>query len=185
MIIYYTHNYSGSREESHEILKQALGDYLRDEEKASVLVDSMTTTGDNGKPVIEGFQPFSISHSKTSWAVLISDQECGLDIQYHRNCNMQQIAHRFYAHEDAEAVSGSHGEEMFFRLWARREALIKATGGSIASSDVPPVLSGEAIYDGRKWYLTDIRIPGADSMEAAICSENQCPDITFRELKVN
>ena len=86
MIIYYTDGFESSREESHRLLEKALAAYTGDEKKAKKLIGSLKK-GEHGKPYIEGFCCFSISHTGSIWAVLIADRECGLDIQLGRNCD--------------------------------------------------------------------------------------------------
>ena len=163
MIIYYTHGFSGAKGESHELLKKAIAEYKGDELLAGRLVASLKRQGQFGKPVIDGFDCFSISHSNNTWAVLFAGAECGLDIQYSRKCNEEQIARRFYSPEEAMRT------DEFFRIWARREALVKAFGGSVAETDLPPVLQDEVACDGRIWDLFDVNIPDAKDLSAAVC----------------
>ena len=187
MIIYYTHNFTGGRDTSHELLKMAIGDLLGDHEEAAYLTAHMTTSGDNGKPVIKGFRHFSISHSCNTWAVLFADGECGLDVQYYRPCRMYQIAQRLFDPEDLDAFLMEPDEDSFFCIWARRESLIKAVGGSITAEDVPSVAECKAFYSGRNWYIRDIQIPSADKYAAAVCTGRRIKDkkIEFRELKTD
>ena len=62
MIIYYTHGFSGAKGESHELLKKAIAEYKGDELLAGRLVASLKRQGQFGKPVIDGFDCFSISY---------------------------------------------------------------------------------------------------------------------------
>ena len=196
MIIYYTHNFGNKKGESHLLLEKAAGRYLAEfcgsahsiaEEEASRLVAALTTQGEFGKPVLPGFAPFSISHSKGTWAVLIASGECGLDIQYARKADVCSIAKRFYASEDARAVissaagseNGDRAAEEFFRIWARREALIKAAGTSVTDSEVPSVSGSRVWYCGHEYTISDVKMPGCDAFAAvcirADCSEEQEP----------
>ena len=200
MTIYYTHKYKEMGRQSHELLDLALGDYLGDKSLAAELVASMkrdTSKDYEGKPYIEGFDKFSISHSDGSWAVLIDKRECGLDIQYERSCDFLQISKRFYNPEDAAAVSGIYamGEASepearseFFRIWTKREALIKALGLSVARNDFPPVgFYKSAEYSGRLYYVANINIPDASDMYAAICldaSEDIHDKLVYKEMYV-
>ena len=200
MIIYYSHKFKEMGVTSHELLQLAIGDYLGDKERAEELVASMkrdTSKDYEGKPYIDGFEKFSISHSDGSWAVLIDERECGLDIQYERSCDFLMIARRFFNSEDAACVGGvySMGEAAepearaeFFRIWTKREALIKALGMSVAYSDFPPVgLYKSAEYDGRRYYVSNIEIPESEDMYAAICldaSEDINDKLVYKEMYV-
>lgn len=173
MIICYTHNYQGVKGESHRLLEKAIAEYTGDKDKASCLVSTLTEEGEFGKPVIPGFDGFSISHSRNTWAVLIAGHACGLDIQYSRTGRYRDTAGRFYHPEDAASVSAMTTDEdvsnEFFRLWTRREALIKAAGTSVAASDVPSVLGGAAEYEGRRWVIREVTLPGDPDLSAAVC----------------
>ena len=168
-------------------------------QQASGLVSRITTSGEFGKPCIAGFAPFSVSHSAGTWAVLIGDRDgrpCGLDIQYERKAGALSVARRFYAPDDAaylesiaaapDETSDERGAEVtdeFFRLWARREALVKAAGGSVAGSDIPSVKGRSASYCGTEYVIHDIEIPAADRIYAAVCVEavddiSEAPEIT-------
>ena len=161
MIIYYTHDLEDGREASHRLLEKA------------------------------------ISHSAGSWAVLICDSQagaagdncrpcCGLDIQYPMNRNLRRIAERFYSADDAALATD---EASFFRIWTRREALVKAVGGSVCAGDIPSVSADHVIYQGQELMLEDIRIPDADELYAAVCycggaHEGQDEKIRFKHISI-
>ncbi|MBQ6315726.1 MAG: 4'-phosphopantetheinyl transferase superfamily protein [Mogibacterium sp.] len=173
MIICYTHHYQGSKGESHRLLERAIAEYTGDKDRASCLVGSLKEVGEFGKPVIPDFDGFSISHSRNTWAVIIAGPECGLDIQYPRAGRFRDTAERFYHPADAASVAAQGEEEdaskEFFRLWTRREALIKAAGTSVAASDVPSVLESEPEYEGRRWVIREVTLPGEPDLSAAVC----------------
>ena len=166
MIIYYTLSYSGRSEDSHVLLRDAIAEYIGNREKAEVLVSELKK-GKNGKPYIEGFDHFSISHSDRAWAVLFSEEECGLDIQYGKRCDFIAITKRWYAPEDRDRVLSSakldeeKGKEEFFRIWTRREALAKTLSSTVYDSELPAVCSSEMIKD--------IILPGDPELYAAVC----------------
>lgn len=168
MNIYYSLSYSGKSEDSHVLLKDAIAGYIGNREKAGALVSELKK-GKNGKPYIEGFKHFSISHSDRAWAVLFSEEECGLDIQYEKKCDFIAIAKRWYAPEDREIVLSlaeldeEKGKEEFFRIWTRREALAKALSSTVYDSELPTVSSCEMIKD--------IILPGAPEIYAAVCTK--------------
>ena len=60
MIIYYTDNFTGGREESRRLLEKALAVHTGDEKQAKKLTGALKK-GEHGKPYIEGFSCFSIS----------------------------------------------------------------------------------------------------------------------------
>ena len=186
MIIYYTDKYNGGRGESHRLLEKAFAVHTGDEERAKTLTGAMKK-GEHGKPYIEGFCCFSISHTGSIWAVLIAERECGLDIQLGRKCNIRAIAERWFAPEDAAVITelcskdetefcnknelelydhaessekyGENAINAFFRIWARREALTKALGSTVYDPDLPAVTGAEAGISGKHYMLADIAFP--------------------------
>ena len=175
MIIYYTDKFTGRREESHRLLEKAIAAHTGSEIQAKMLTGALQR-GEHGKPYIEGFSCFSISHTGNIWAVLIADRECGLDIQLGRNCSMQSIAERWFAPEDAAAIAelcGKNQYDAFFRLWTRREALTKALGGTVYDLGLPPVMPVQAEVDGSWYSITDIELPDNRQVYAALCIEGK------------
>ena len=165
MIIYYTDKFTGSRDESRMLLEKALAAHTGDGEQAKKLIGALKK-GEHGKPYIEGFSCFSISHTGSIWAVLIADRECGLDIQLGRNCDISAIAARWFAPGDAANI---RDRDDFFRAWTRREALVKALGGTVYDSDLPAVSGDNLTVNGMEYTISDIRIPEMPDLYAAMC----------------
>ena len=182
MIIYYTENFRGGRAESRRLLRKSIAEYTGDEERAEELVSGLQT-GENGKPYIEGFDRFSVSHTGGIWAVLIDIRECGLDIQFSKRGDTLAISRRIYAAEDADNIAALHEEDpekakdRFFGLWARREALTKALGGTVFDEDLPSVQTEVLSVNGSSYRISDISLPVTDpedgeKLYAAVCVEN-------------
>lgn len=201
MTIYYTHRYKELKCGSHELLEIAISDYTGDAARAAELIAEMrrdNTHGYEGKPYIDGFDKFSISHSDGSWAVLIGRRECGLDIQYERSCDFIGISRRFFNPEDAAVIEGAYrtGQRSpddircdFFEIWTKREALIKAAGLSVADDNCPPVaLHRGAEYNGADYFVSNVSFPGPGRrMHAAICldaSEDIDEKLVYKEIYV-
>ncbi|MBR0308214.1 MAG: 4'-phosphopantetheinyl transferase superfamily protein [Mogibacterium sp.] len=191
MTIFYTDSFNNGKGESRRLLAEAIAAYLGLAQKekteasegnraaASELVRNIRT-GEQGKPFIEGFDPFSVSHTGSIWAVLIADRECGLDIQLEKNSRMQPIANRIFDPKDAELVEAAFaennetGRKVFFQIWTRREALVKAAGATVHESSIAAVgskdLTHVTAYD-REYTIWDIEIPGIEKLHAAVCVE--------------
>ena len=114
------------------------------------------------------------------WAVLIDIRECGLDIQLGRKADVPAISRRIYAQQDADKIAALQEEDPvkaadeFFRLWARREALTTALGGTVYDTALPAV-QAEDISVNSEWYrLSDISFPhtateDGKKLYAAVC----------------
>jgi len=176
VIIYYTDKYENGRDESHGWLRKAVAVHTGDEELAKTLTGALKK-GEHGKPYIEGFSCFSISHTGNFWAVLIAERECGLDIQLGRRGNFRAVAERWFAPGDAARITeaaqhdGDSAPDEFFRIWARREALTKAVGSTVYDPALPDVQYGHAKAEGKDYTITDIRLPDNDQLYAAVCVE--------------
>ena len=182
MIIYYTENFRGGRAESRRLLRKSIAEYTGDAKRAEELVGGLQT-GENGKPYIEGFDRFSVSHTGGIWAVLIDIRECGLDIQFSKRGDILAISRRIYAADDADKIAALHEEDpekakdRFFRLWVRREALTKALGGTVFDEDLPSVQTEVLSVNGSSYRISDISLPVTDpgdgeKLYAAVCAEN-------------
>lgn len=193
MIIYYTDKYEGGTEASRSLLREALAVHTGDSGLAGELISAIRK-GEHGKPYIDGFSCFSVSHTGNIWAVLIDGRDCGLDIQLAKTVNTASLADRWFAPEDARIISDlgrtdeAAAAQEFFRLWTRREALVKALGGSVYESGLPAVSGGEAVIGGKSFEIMNIDFPVVSgqcgSLYAAICAEggSDPSDIEFRAL---
>lgn len=182
MIIYYCDGFAGGRKESRRLLKKAIAEYTGDAQRAEHLAGELKT-GEHGKPYIEGFDFFSVSHTGSIWAVLIDAHECGLDVQLYKRCDINAIARRIYAPEDADRVAlmteddPAEAHDEFFRLWTRREALTKAMGGSVYDTDMPSVADESVTVNGKTYTLADVAFPEIRRSEearlyASVCLED-------------
>jgi len=118
-----------------------------------------------GKPVLAGREDvwFSLSHSGRYALCAVSAAPVGADVQERRTVRPSML--RFF-HPAEQAwltgpVSGEEGD--FFRLWARKEAWVKAVSGermlSLAEADVIHPLPGLRFWD--------YELPGG--FQAALC----------------
>lgn len=116
-------------------------------------------------PVCEGFC-ISVSHSGMTFALLVSDRNAGLDIQYARDVDAGRIAARFFSEEEAASVAEDSTGSSFFRLWTRKEAYSKYTGMGMEQ-----IMRKEPVRDDRDVLFTDLRLE--DGCYCSICSERR------------
>ena len=189
MYLFYTNEYKRNSAHSRELLARSIRKLagsgcnldvppelatLTDGELLGYISDNIEFNK-NGKPHIAGIPDYSISHSENTWAIIFSDAPCGLDIQYNKKAKLEKIAVKLYQEDEQESVN-KLGIDEFFRIWSRREALIKAVGSSVFY-DVPSTMGDSAIYEGAMWRIYDIslgtEISSADNVET-IYSDKQC-----------
>ena len=123
---------------------------------------------DKGKPYIAGPDPagccISVSHSEGAFALLLSDRNVGLDIQYCRDVKADRIAARCFPAEEAAYVAEDSSGSRFFTLWARKEAYSKYTGLGMEQ-----IMNKEPVPDDREVLFMDLRLE--DGCYCSICSE--------------
>jgi 4'-phosphopantetheinyl transferase len=85
-----------------------------------------------GKPFIkDNTHFFNLSHSSNSWCiVLFSGCEVGVDIEAIKyNAEYESVIQTYFTKLEQDLVRKMQSPvEMFFRLWTRKEALLKALG---------------------------------------------------------
>ncbi len=127
------------------------------------------TTGRNGKPALPGGPEFNLSHSGAVALFAVADFPLGIDIEAVRPLEHGLARLVFTAAEQAvlAGMSGTQRDTMIIRGWTRKEAVIKAQGGSIADLQAITVLP-DPMLPG--WQVTDLPVaPGYAATVAASC----------------
>ena len=91
-------------------------------------------TGANGKPYFSNAGiHFNLSHTGNAVVAAFSGSAVGIDIESRGRCrDFVGIAHRFFDPSEADAISRSHDEDQFLRLWTGKEAMLKLSGEGIS-----------------------------------------------------
>ena len=147
------------KELTNALILKALGEYGADTEGLHVIRDH------RGKPFIGPRSriklSISVSHCGSTFAVVISDGNVGIDIQDERDNNYRKIAQRFFTEEEC-AIIDERGREAFYILWTRKEAYAKYTGGGIGQ-----VMRKVQVPDREDVEFTDSMLEGG--MHCCIC----------------
>lgn len=114
---------------AHALTRRVLGTRL-DQPPSSILIDRTCSCGHpHGKPTIATGPTFSMTHASTLVGVAVHDRPVGLDVERVRPLSdLSSIAE--FACSARETVTDA---TQFFRLWTRKEALLKATGAGLSS----------------------------------------------------
>jgi 4'-phosphopantetheinyl transferase len=91
-------------------------------------------TGPHGKPAVEDAPDlhFSISYRKGCAAVAIAQRPVGIDVESLRaDVDTAAIAQRFFTRDEQAWIAQADNRQVFFTLWARKEALVKAAGTGV------------------------------------------------------
>ncbi len=140
--------------------------------------------GQYGKPRLLGEEGrrfrFNVSHSDERFLIAVSrKRRLGLDIEMiARDVDYLGIGRSVFTGDEQVALAAAQGtarRALFFRLWTRKEALMKASGEGFQrpprSFEIPVALRGPRPdglmdYAGGRWRLVGLDV-GADS-DAAI-----------------
>ncbi|MFP4489816.1 MAG: 4'-phosphopantetheinyl transferase family protein, partial [Bacteroidales bacterium] len=91
----------------------------------------------NGRPYMpEGVLNFNISHTRYAFAItIVKNYFPGIDIERSdRNIDYEQVAVNYFSKREIDYISGSESpEEAFYRLWTRKESLLKSIGSGIVT----------------------------------------------------
>ncbi|MBA3293204.1 MAG: 4'-phosphopantetheinyl transferase superfamily protein [Geodermatophilaceae bacterium] len=114
---------------AHVLTRRVLGLWM-DRPAASVVIDRPCICGKpHGKPTLDGGPEFSLTHASNVVGVAVHDQPVGLDVERVRPLpDLPSLAK--FACSCRETVTDT---TQFFRLWTRKEALLKATGAGLSS----------------------------------------------------
>ena len=110
---------------------------------------------------------FSISHTKGAVALLISDCECGVDIEGRRE-NYERVINKAFTDKEREYLKNTTDKEYTFaRLWTLKESFIKAVG------------------QGMSYGLSEFEVADENGIISLVVSKDkrefhiENPDITF------
>ncbi|MFF1509653.1 4'-phosphopantetheinyl transferase family protein [Streptomyces sp. NPDC058326] len=128
---------------SQAVLRRCLGDLTGEAPRALRF-----TRQENGKPELagaaRGWGPaFNLSHTEGLVLLAVTRGEpVGADVERVRRVPAARIAARYFPADEAHAVGARAGQEawdLFFRLWVRKEACVKAWGGRLREGMRTPV----------------------------------------------
>ena len=133
--------------------------------------DAVIERTEEGKPYVCGGPFISVSHSMDTFALLVSDRETGLDIQYARDVKTEKIAERYFTPEEAEKAASDSTGAGFFELWTRKEAYGKYLGTGLAD-----IIKTEQVLSRDDVTFRDIRL--GDGCFCAVCTGTEEGDRT-------
>ncbi len=125
---------------------------------------------ENGKPSAHGIE-FNISHSQ-EWAVCAfsSHGTVGIDIEQPSSKHMPHLKQNFTEQEWGDIHADPKFPNLFYRLWCRKESVIKASGRTLHDLHRLDLnsLSDQFVLAQEEWHLRDLSF--ADDIFAAVCT---------------
>ncbi len=174
------------------ILRSILAQYLNCAHQ-----DIVFGTLRNGKPHLKSPQPdcnlffnLSYSHQRVIYA-FTSTYEVGIDLEYiHPISDMEEISARFFSTAEQRLLSHLPKEQkhiLFFQLWTRKEALLKACGTGIPilseqievlqTSTIPnhPFALSKSCDPSTSWRILDLPLSTPEYMAALAVETTSSP----------
>lgn len=127
---------------------------------------SLIQFNDHQKPFIEGNVYFNISHSGKYVACAISEGiQLGLDVEQKIfQPNLSDFREIFSPAEWDYLNRVEEKTDVFYKLWTRKESIIKANGrGLFIPLHEVDVLSNSICVEGTRWFITDFGLDTAYS----------------------
>lgn len=126
---------------------------------------------------------FNISHSGDFVALAVSDNEVGCDIQEIRPYN-EKVARRNYCEKERALIEACEDkDDVFIRMWALKESILKFTGkgisGGLSTYDFSPYIKEESFEAfGVNFYIVKM-----ENTYFALCYKGG--DIILKGEKIN
>ncbi len=133
--------------------------------------------GDRGKPFLpHSCVRFNVSHSGNVAVVAIAiDREVGIDIEQVRSVEVEQLARRFFSHNEYAAICDLEASDRlaaFFAYWTCKEAYLKGTGEGLRGlSDIEICLTRKEpkiVRGDKNWQLQQLDIEEGYAAAVAI-----------------
>ena len=114
--------------------------------------------GEFGKPYLPDGPPFSLSHGGDLVVLAVGRQgtELGVDVEKNVRPWREAVARRLFTQEEQNWLHGS--SERFFRLWTRKEAVLKCRGSGLSRLAVFSVMNDCCSIGGIDYGLSTMTI---------------------------
>lgn len=125
-------NHQTQHETAHKLLHQSM-QYYAQKYKLTVPKENRLTYNQYGKPAFSEHPElkFNLSHCDGLAVCLISDHECGVDIEPKRHIR-SGIIRRVFTQEEQQILAESEQPDWTFtKLWTLKESYVKAIGRGI------------------------------------------------------
>lgn len=125
---------------------------------------------EHGKPSIQEDLHFNISHSENLIAIAICTKaEIGIDMQKEKSFSERVLPKVLNIDEQQEYDKSNRKESLFFDIWSKKEACVKATGKGIKTGLTSfSVLDSIVPLDNHQLHLQSINIKKGFSSAIAV-----------------
>lgn len=119
-------------------------------------------TTDHGKPYVVDAPAFNLSHSGNYVVLAFSeepDAKIGVDVEHIKVIDYLKVGKTVYGEEELQWLAESPDQQLaFFRLWARKESVLKAYGSGFFAQAKAVNCLGEPLIEGEQYHFYPIRL---------------------------
>ena len=134
---------------------------------------------EKGKPFVAGEKHFSISHSGDYVAIALDEAApLGVDIECRSEASQSLVEH--VCSEPEIDFIKKHGQDSFFEIWTKKEALIKCTGTGMTVSlkSIDVTKEGKFEYMGHVFCVCHTTF---DGYHLSVCSAREFDKILIQQ----
>ena len=153
---------------------------MQEEHRSTVSLNDMEYTKYN-KPFFQNEVDFSIAHSGNYVVCAMArNGKIGIDIERMNNVDITYYKY-ILSHNELDCIAVSGGHDIFYRVWTKKEAIIKADGrGLNIKLDQVNTLDNPVELEGVFWHTKDIAIDAGYSM--SIASDNFITGFNYKHI---
>ena len=145
-----------------------------------MLLNSLQQTGEDyllhsqkknshGKPFIEGWDFFNISHSGDYVVMAHGSTPLGIDIEKVKDIDVAAIDYLLHAEERNHIAQAVNKTEAFYDIWVKKESFLKATGQGLTGDFADFNTAAKSIQlASDNWYFHHLNI--APDYECYLCT---------------
>ncbi|KSU86844.1 MULTISPECIES: 4'-phosphopantetheinyl transferase family protein [Priestia] len=146
---------------------------------------------DFGKPYLNNAIKFNLSHTNSVAVIAVTkDNELGIDIEFiNKDIDIFEVINVAFSSQEIDLINELKGLEkydMFYRIWTRKEALLKGLGKGLSLNphliDVSNYTSAFMKY---RWRLIDVIVKSGYTSSLAINNNKTPINMTYFSLAGN
>ncbi len=137
----------------------------------------------NGKPNYKNLPiHFNSSHSENLVLVAFSKtHETGIDIEFNKSINTEIYTDFLHVHEEKLLQKSNNKSSLFYSIWTKKEALIKATAiGINADFKTIDCSKSETFFNAAKYFFKEIKLD--INYTCFVCNKNKSIKFSYEEI---
>ena len=137
----------------------------------------------NGKPNYKNLPiHFNSSHSEDLVLVAFSKtQETGIDIEFNKSINTEIYTDFLHVQEEKLLQKSNNKSSLFYSIWTKKEALIKATAiGINADFKTIDCSKSETFFNAAKYFFKEIKLD--INYTCFVCNKSKIIKFTCEEI---